>query len=68
MANGHIEAPFIGNHDTGRTAGILGRKEAKVKFGYGLLTLISGSSFAYYGDSTDGNIYSALVTPGGLAQ
>ncbi len=50
MANGHIEAPFIGNHDTGRTAGILGRKEAKVKFGYGLLTLISGSSFAYYGD------------------
>ncbi len=50
ISNGHIEAPFIGNHDTGRAAGILARKEEKIKFGYGLLTLISGSSFAYYGD------------------
>ena len=50
ISNGHIEAPFIGNHDTGRAAGILMRDEAKIKFGYGLLTLMSGSSFAYYGD------------------
>lgn len=50
ISNGHIEAPFIGNHDTGRAAGILARKEEKVKFGYGLLTLMTGSSFAYYGD------------------
>lgn len=50
IAQGHIEAPFIGNHDTGRAAGILTRNEAKVKFGYGLLSLMSGSSFAYYGD------------------
>ena len=45
-----IEAPFIGNHDTGRAAGILARNENKIKFGYGLLTLISGNTFAYYGD------------------
>ncbi len=50
ISNGHIEAPFIGNHDTGRTAGILTRNESKVKFGYGLLTLLSGNTFAYYGD------------------
>lgn len=50
IANGHIEAPFIGNHDTGRAAGILAMKEEKVKFGYGLLSLLSGSTFAYYGD------------------
>lgn len=50
IANGHIEAPFIGNHDTGRSAGILLRQEDKIKFGYGLLTLLSGSTFAYYGD------------------
>lgn len=50
IAGEYIPAPFIGNHDNGRTAGILGRTEKKVKFGYGLLGMMNGNVFAYYGD------------------
>ncbi len=50
IAGEYIPAPFIGNHDVGRAAGILGRKIKKVKFGYGLLGMLNGNVFAYYGD------------------
>ncbi len=45
-----IDAPFIGNHDTNRGAGILGYNETKIKAAAGLLLTMSGSPFVYYGD------------------
>ncbi len=45
-----IPAPFLGNHDTGRIAGAAGRNPDKVKFAYGLLSLLNGATFTYYGD------------------
>ena len=50
MAHGHIPAPFLCNHDTGRAGGFFGRNAAQIKFGYGLLSLYSGNTFTYYGD------------------
>ncbi len=50
MAGTYIAAPFLCNHDTGRIAGIVGRKENKVKFVYGLLSMLTGNTFTYYGD------------------
>lgn len=50
MSGSYIPAPFIGNHDIGRTAGILGRRIDRVKFGYGLLGMMNGNLFSYYGD------------------
>lgn len=49
-ADGDIACPILGNHDTGRIAGYLGRDENKIKFAYGLLSMLSGSTFTYYGD------------------
>lgn len=49
-AGDSIAAPFLGNHDTGRIAGVVGRKEERVKFAYGLAGMLSGNLFTYYGD------------------
>lgn len=49
-ADGDIACPILGNHDTGRIAGYLGRDEAKIKFAYGLVSMLSGNTFTYYGD------------------
>lgn len=49
-AGGDIACPILDNHDTGRIAGYLGRDEAKIKFAYGLLSLLGGNTFTYYGD------------------
>lgn len=45
-----IDAPFIGNHDTNRGAGIFSYDQAKIKAAAGLLLTMSGSPFVYYGD------------------
>ena len=45
-----IDAPFIGNHDTNRAAGILRYDLTKMKAAAGLLLTMSGSPFVYYGD------------------
>lgn len=45
-----IDAPFIGNHDTNRAAGILRYDPVKIKSAAGLLLTMSGSPFVYYGD------------------
>lgn len=45
-----IDAPFIGNHDTNRAAGIFGYDQSKIKAAAGLLLTMSGSPFVYYGD------------------
>lgn len=47
---GKIQAPFISNHDIGRAAGFLRSDENMIKFGAGLLSVMSGSTFVYYGD------------------
>ncbi len=49
MSGDDIAALFLDNHDTGRIAGSLGRDASKIKFAYGLLTLLNGSVFTYYG-------------------
>ena len=41
---------FSAIHDTGRIAGVVGRKEERVKFAYGLAGMLSGNLFTYYGD------------------
>lgn len=45
-----IDAPFIGNHDTDRAAGILRYDTVRIKEAAGLLLTMSGSPFVYYGD------------------
>lgn len=45
-----IDAPFIGNHDTNRAAGIFRYDPVKIKAAAGLLLTMSGSPFVYYGD------------------
>lgn len=47
-----ILAPFLSNHDTGRTVGLVqGRKAPeRVKFAHALLSLMGGHSFTYYGE------------------
>lgn len=46
---GVLQAPFICNHDTARAASFL-RTEQKVKMAAGLLSLMQGSIYVYYGD------------------
>ena len=43
------QAPFLSNHDTSRAANML-VGEAQVKMGAGLLALMNGNTFVYYGD------------------
>ena len=50
VANGYIPAPFLGNHDTARIAGIMSKDVANIKFAYGLLSMCNGNTFTYYGD------------------
>ncbi len=45
-----IEAPFTGNHDTGRIAGILMSKPERIKMQAAMLMTMSGNVFIYYGD------------------
>lgn len=45
-----ISATFIGNHDLDRIAGYLAYSPEKIKFAHGLLSLMSGNIFIYYGD------------------
>ncbi len=42
-------APFLGNHDTARAANML-RSEERIKMGAGLMSLMNGNVFVYYGD------------------
>ena len=50
VAKGNIPAPFLGNHDTARIAGIMSRDAENIKFAYGLLSMCNGNTFTYYGD------------------
>ena len=47
-----ILTPFLSNHDTGRTVGLVqGRKAPeRVKFAHALLALMGGYTFTYYGE------------------
>lgn len=47
-----IQAPFITNHDNGRAANVLAalREDDTLKFGHGLMQMMSGTTFTYYGD------------------
>jgi len=45
-----IVSPFLDNHDMARSAGFLGTDETKIKFAAGLLAMMPGSVFVYYGD------------------
>ena len=47
-----IWAPFLSNHDTGRTVGsVQGRTSpAKLKFAHGILNMMGGNTFTYYGE------------------
>lgn len=47
-AGSHIPAPFIDNHDMGRVA--FGNNASKTKFNLGLLGMLTGNTFTYYGD------------------
>lgn len=45
-----VPAPFLENHDTGRTVGFTGRSDpGKTKMAFGLLCLLRGNVFVYYG-------------------
>ena len=50
VANGYIPAPFLGNHDTARFAGIMSKDVQNIKFAYGLMSMCNGNTFTYYGD------------------
>jgi len=45
-----IVAAFIGNHDIDRITAILAYDAEQVKFAHGLLNIMNGSPFIYYGD------------------
>ena len=45
-----IQAPFISNHDLDRPATYLGYDSNKIKFAHGMLSMMNGSTFIYYGD------------------
>ncbi len=45
-----IMAPFFGNHDINRAAHYLAFEEEKIKMDFGLLSMMNGSPFYYYGD------------------
>ena len=51
LAEHSIAAPFLGNHDTARPANFLGRSQvAKLKMAAGLLAMLPGNPFVYYGE------------------
>jgi len=59
IAGTGIPAPFIANHDTGRLTGaVRGRNNASnVKFGNGLLQMMNGCTYSYYGDEVGMTVY-----------
>lgn len=52
QAGQNIPAPFITNHDNPRAANMLQgtKKNDNLKFGYGIMAMMSGTIFNYYGD------------------
>ncbi len=46
--NEGISAPFLDNHDTSRFTRVSSKE--KTKFFYGLLSMLNGTTFTYYGD------------------
>ena len=50
LANGYIPAPFLNNHDTIRFTSENVNSTSRTKFLYGLLQMMNGSTFTYYGD------------------
>lgn len=52
MPDNTVLAPFLCNHDTGRTIGLLQARKlpARAKFAHGLLGMLPGNVFTYYGD------------------
>lgn len=51
LAEHSIAAPFLGNHDTSRPANFIGRsKLEKLKMAGGLLAMLPGNPFIYYGE------------------
>lgn len=49
--DGHVLAPFLSNHDIGRAANAFGRSRVtRIKMGAGLLAMMNGATFVYYGD------------------
>lgn len=51
-AGSGIPAPFITNHDNGRAVNVLSAKGNvhNAKFGFGLMQMMTGTTFTYYGD------------------
>ena len=45
-----IAAPRLDNHDRGRFAAAAGKSVDWIKMGYGLLSVLGGNTFTYYGD------------------
>ena len=52
LPEGRVLAPFLCNHDTGRTIGLLQARKLpeRAKFAQGLLGMLPGNVFTYYGD------------------
>lgn len=52
LPEGRVLAPFLCNHDTGRSIGILQARTLpeRAKFAQGLLGMLPGNVFTYYGD------------------
>ena len=46
----YVDAPFLTNHDMGRVANALMSSEDKLKMAAGLLMMMNGSPFVYYGE------------------
>ena len=46
----YIDAPFLSNHDVGRTAGFLSRDPDKTKLAGAMNLFMSGCAFIYYGE------------------
>ncbi len=49
-SNTAIQASFISNHDLNRPAHYLAFDSNKIKFAHGLLSILNGSTYIYYGD------------------
>ena len=46
----YIDAPFLSNHDMGRVAEVAVNNEKNMKMATGLLMMMNGSPFVYYGE------------------
>jgi len=45
-----IDAPFVSNHDNGRSAGFLAQNEVSMKMAASLYQMMPGNTFIYYGE------------------